>query len=232
MGEHQRAYGASKLAVSALSLALGGLLLFLSVPRVVAEFLMLPGNRVLTMLQKGSTPSEGDLAIFITSRERSLTWADSGRSRTDLALAQLLLAEREVGGGARYNELLGQAVQSMRAGLALAPANPYAWTRMSFAALSAGEPSERVAPMIEMSIRTGPVEPDLIFARLGLCFVEWPYFGPSSRTLLEEQVRLAWHQSRDRLAVLARAAGRADTARSALPESERAELDRRLGKRD
>jgi hypothetical protein len=229
--EHQHADGASKLVVSGLLLALGGLLLFLSVPRIVAEFLMLPGNRVLTMLQKGTTPSERDLAIFITSRERSLAWADSGRSRTDLALAQLLLAEREVG-GTRYNDLMGQAVQSMRVGLALAPANPYAWTRMSFAALGTGVPSGSVAPLIEMSIRTGPVEPDLIFARLGLCFLEWPYFGSSSRALLEEQVRLAWHQSHDRLAVLARATGRADTVRSALPEPERAELDRRLEKRD
>ena len=109
--------------------------------------------------------------------------------------------------------------------------NPYAWTRLSFAALGAGLPSGRVAPLAEM-IRTGPVEPDLIFARLGLCFIEWSYFGSSSRALLEEQVRLAWRQSPDRLAVLARATGRADTARSALPESERAEFDRRLEKRE
>ena len=76
----QRGHTASKLAVSALSLALGGLLPFLSVHRVVAEFLTLPGNRVLTMLQKGATPSERDLAILVTSRERSLAWGDSGRS--------------------------------------------------------------------------------------------------------------------------------------------------------
>jgi hypothetical protein len=229
--EQQRADSAARLVVAAVSLALGGLLLFLSAPRIVAEFLKLPGNRVLAMLQKGTTPSERDLAIFITSRERSLTWADSGRSRTDLALAQLLLAERETG-GARSDELVEQAAQSMRAGLSLAPANPYAWTRMSFAALSAGVSSERVAPLVEMSIRTGPSEPDLIFTRLGLCLVEWPYFGPSSHPLLEEQVRLAWRQSPDRLAILARAAGRADTVRSALPQSERAEFDRHLEKRD
>jgi hypothetical protein len=229
--DEQRAVGTSKLAVSALSLALGGLLLFLSVPRVVAEFLMLPGNRVLTMVQKGTTPSERDLAIFIASRERSLAWVDSGRSRTDLALAELLLAEREVA-GARHHELVEQAVRSMRAGLALAPANPYAWNRISFAALGAGVPSDRIASLVEMSIRAGPVEPELVFGRLALCFMEWPSFGSSSRGLLEEQVRLAWHQSPDRLAVLARAAGRADTARSALPEPERAEFDRRLEKRD
>jgi hypothetical protein len=69
-----------------------------------------------------------------------------------------------------------------------------------------------------MSIRTGPVEPDLIFARLGLCFIEWSYFGSSSRALLEEQVRLAWRQSPDRLAVLARAPA-APTPRSALPKA-------------
>jgi hypothetical protein len=166
-----------------------------------------------------------------SSPRASAAWpgGDSGRSHTDLALAQLLLAEREVG-GAHYNELVGRAVQSLRAGLALAPANPYAWTRLSFAALGAGLPNGRVAPLAEMSA-PGPVEPDVIFARRGLCFIEWSYFGSSSRALLEEQVRLAWRQSPDRLAVLARAPA-APTPRSALPKAERAELDRRLEKRD
>jgi hypothetical protein len=189
---------------------------------------MLPGNRVLATLQKGKSATDRDLMIFMASRETGLAWANSGRTHTDLGLALLTLAQREVGGGARYRELLGQSIHSLREGLARAPANPYAWTRLAFATLEAGEPGRRVAPMLDMALRAGPVEPTLVFPRLELCFIAWPYIDQSDHALLNEQMRLAWRQSGDRLVRLARALGRVDAAREALTDEDRVEFDRRL----
>lgn len=216
------------MGVAAVSLLLGGLLLALAVPRVVAEFVLLPGNRVLALMQKGQAPSDKELELFIATRQRSLAWADQARARTDLALAGLALAQRQIGGGPRYHELVEAAEQSLRDGLARAPANPFAWARLGFGELSAGEPGARVAAALMMSMRTGRVEPSLTFARLELCLIEWPAFPDSGQALIADQIRLAWGQSQRRLIDLARVTNRVDTVRQALAEPDRATLDRRI----
>ena len=218
----------ARIGAAAVSLALGGLLLAMAVPRVVAEVVLLPGNRVLTLMQKGQAPSDRELELFIATRRRSLVWADQARVRTDLALAELALAQREIGGGPRYGELVAAAEQSLREGLARAPADPFAWARLGFGELGAVEPGSRVAAALEMSLRTGRVEPGLSLARLELCLIVWPDFPPASRPLIEDQIRLAWDRSQRQLVTAARVTNRVDTVRQALAEPDRAQFDRRL----
>jgi hypothetical protein len=132
------------------------------------------------------------------------------------------------GRGPRYHEEMAESMKMLREGLAGAPGNPYAWTKLAYASLVDQTPPRRVVPLLEMAIRTAPVETPLTFARVELCLIEWDYFPASSRPLLNKQLRLAWSQSADETIRLARTTNRIDALRNALQEQERATLDQRL----
>jgi hypothetical protein len=217
-----------KIATAALSLFLGGLVVALSLPRALTEFLALPGNRVLAIMQRGDLPSDRDLKILAASRQRIMPWSASGQLRIDLALAQLLATRKVLGGGPDYHRQVTVAIQSFRDGLARAPADPYTWTRLAYVSVSEAEPPRRVVPLLEMAIRTAPVEPNLTLARLELCFIEWGDFPASDQPLLAQQLRIAWHQLGDRLVRLAQETGRTEEVLNALPPPERARFEERL----
>lgn len=218
----------SRLAVAALSLALGGVMLALALPRIAAELAALPGNRVEAAVERGEIPGDGELALLVQSRESSLAWLVSGRRERELAVAELLLARGDLGGGAWNRSRRAQAEAMLRAGLAGAPANPYGWARLAHLSLIEGAPPRQVVPLLELSLRTAPVEPPLTLARLELCLVEWNYFDASAAPRLEAELRLAWTQAPDALVRLARATGRIDLLRRALPQDEQAALQRRV----
>jgi hypothetical protein len=218
----------SRVAIAVLSLSLGGVLLFLSIPRLVAEVVMLPGNRVLAAIQNGTVPSDRGLEILAASRERAFSWSDAGSLRIDFALAQLLTTRKLLGGSPEDHRRVATAIQSLREGLARAPADPYAWTRLAYVSVSEAEPARRVVPLLEMAIRTAPVEPNLTSARLELCFIEWGDFPPSDQPLLAQQLRIAWHQSGDRLVRLAQETGRTEEVLNALPQPDRARFEERI----
>lgn len=216
----------------AVSLTLGSVLLALAGPRLYGQMLMLPGNKVQAAIDNDDTVSAQELDALAQSRQRGLAWTDSGHTRLELAAAEILLAEREVGGGTRYHALMAQALTAIRDGLARAPADAYGWTRLAYARLALGEPADRVVPVLAMAIETAPVEATLIYPRLELCLIEWPYFAKVKPLLFEQQIRLAWGQSRLRLVRLARATSRLDAVRAALPEADRAPFDRILAGTD
>ena len=229
---HEQAGTIGKSGAIVLSLLFGGLLLGLAAPRLVTQYLMLSGDPVLSAIEKGREVSADELRRLILSRQRGLTWADSGPARVELAIAQILLAEREVGGGARYHELMQQAVASLRDGLAQAPADPFAWTRLAYADLAEAAPARRVVPILAMAIETAPVQPTLVFPRLELCLMEWPYFARAHPALFTGQLRVAWREDPRRLVRLARLAGRTDAVREALVDDDRRDFDRLAQERD
>jgi hypothetical protein len=211
----------------------GAGLLYLALPRTIAAVLKLPGNPVLTRIQERKPVDAEGLATLIASRKRAVFWADSGRDRAVLGLAQLLLARRSQGAGGYERGLAVDAIDSLRDGLALAPASPHAWTRLAYAELVANGPSAPVASALEMSLRTAPFDPRLLRVRIELCLRAWPYLTAAARRLVHEQVRLAWRQSGSELIAIARHAGREDVVRGALSQrpADRAEFDRAVGSR-
>ena len=218
----------SRLAVAALSLALGGVMLALALPRIAAELAALPGNRIEAAVEHGQLPGDAELALLVQSREGSLAWLVSGRTEMELAVAELLLARDDLGGGEWNRSRRAQAEAMFRAGLARAPADPYGWARLAHLSLIEGASPRQVVPLLEMSLRTAPVEPPLTLARLELCLVEWNYFDASAAPQLEAQLRLAWAEAPDALVRLVRATGRVDLLQSALPQDKQAALQRRL----
>jgi len=130
-----------------------------------------------------------------------------------------VLAKASGKDGAYDQTELARAIESLRAGLARAPARPYAWTRLALAELEAGGPSPELAKPLEMALITARYDPHLLFVRLDLCLVAWPYFGSDAREMVFEQVRIAWRRSSDRLVELALIMELLDVVRTALLDS-------------
>jgi hypothetical protein len=221
----------ARFAVIGISASLGLLLILLAVPRIYAEFLLLPGNPLINTIANDDDSEDSDIAgpeieALLASRERALGWTQSGQVRLELAAAAILLAQREVGGGARYHALMSRARNAIKDSLARAPADPYAWTRLAYARLANDETADRIVPILAMAIRTAPVEASLIFPRLELCLIEWPYFAKAQPDLFAEQVKLAWRQSHWRLVRLAIATARRDEVRALLDPADQTEFDR------
>ncbi len=207
------------LATAGLVFLVGAVLLVGGVPRTIAALAMLPGGPVLSEIQNLRPVGRDDLEILIASQRRGLRFGESGRKWTDLGLAQLLLArEQGVRGGIKV-EMVSQAIASLKTGLALAPANPFAWTRLAYAQSLMTGPSPSVASALRMALLTARYEPRLLFIRLELCLRSWSYFRTGDHELVFQQVRLAWRRSHKRLVDVAVKTGQVNVVRAALLRS-------------
>ena len=70
-----------------------------------------------------------------------------------------------------------------------------------------------------MALITARYESRLLFVRLDLCLVAWPYFDSDAREMVFEPVRIAWRRSPDRLVELALIMELLDVVRTALLNS-------------
>jgi hypothetical protein len=221
--------GAGISFVAAASL----LLLYLAIPKTVSAFLALPERQLLSDIRAGSEIEAQALETLANSRRRASGWVDSGRIWSDLALAHLLMAD--VGKLSSKDRLshLRQADGFLEASLRLAPANPHDWTRRAYVGMLLRGPSQTGASALVMSMLTARYEPDLMFARLQLCFISWRYFSLADQNLVFDQIRLAWRQSPDRVLDIARREDWTDILRAAfahIPEF-LADLEQRVAAR-
>ena len=198
------------------------LLLYLAIPRTVSAFQALPERQLLSDLHAGREINTAALEVLVTSQRRSSVWVDSGRIWSNVALAHLLMAEVDHLSASDRQARLEQAAEFLETSLRLAPANPHDWTRRAYIQMLLVGPSQTGASAIIMSILTARYEPDLMFARLQLCFISWSYFSHAEQNMVFEQIRLAWRQSPDQALVVAHREDRIDLLRAAFannPES-------------
>lgn len=210
-----------KATAALLSLFVGAVLLYLVAPRTIAAFVMLPGNQALRDVQEQRPLADEDLATLAASRERALSWAESGQMWSDLALVQLLEAFAEGAPDRPKAERVEQAIASLKEALRLAPANPYAWTRLAYAEVLTAQPSPEVVAALRMALLTATYEPHLLFPRLELCLIMWRHFELEDRDLVLRQARFAWRADPDRVIQLARRWNRLGVVRAALAASPR-----------
>ena len=213
--------------------AIAGLvLLYLAVPRTIGAFQMLPGNRTILEIARGGDADRDSLEVLAASRRRAAGWLDSGRLWSDLAAAELLIAES--GDAGADQDSIRRAASALRTSLRLAPASPHAWTRLAYAEMLLHDgPTDAAASALAMSMLTGRYEPDLMFARLELCFLAWPNFAIGDRELVLDQVALAWRKSPKRLLDAALATDGTSILRGAFAGDPAilADLERRLARR-
>lgn len=198
-GRHRRSLAA------ALALLLGGLILWLAVPRVVASGLLALRAPVIQRMDAGEPVSEPELLGLIASRELALSWVEDRDTHDERGTALAELAFRGEPRSAAESGALEAAIGATRAGLALAPADPKDWTQLGYLlVLLRGDPNREAAEALLFSIRTGPFQaPDFLRRRLFWSLVHWTFYEAEERRQISDQIRLLWRVAPGGLADLA-----------------------------
>ncbi len=196
-------------------LLVAGALFALGLPRLVAALVTLPASPILERIQALKAVDAKSLEILITTQQRGLKWHGTSRRWTDLGFTQILLAN-EPGAAKDRNALLSEADYSLRTGLALAPSNSFAWTRLAYIDMETGGPSPSMARELRMAVMLAPYSRRLAFPRLRLIFIAWPRFGKADRRMILGQTRFAWRLDAYRLTKMATDQGRVGLVRAAL----------------
>lgn len=218
------------LGLVLVSATVGALLLALAVPRFMAATILAPYDQVLRDLNdvaKASAVSPNVINAAVLSRTRSIRWQDNPRAWTDLGALQLGQAEAAGLITPQGRELAARSVESHRRGLALDPAQPFAWLRMAKAELVTTGMTPALNPLLQMSVRTAPREPQLVLDRLELAFTVWPMLDRTTRAMMDEQVVIAARFYEKKLALMARRHQALDILAEALRNEEG--LYRRIG---
>lgn len=185
----------------------GVLLLWLAVPRVAGDILVAPLGELFQRLERlhpdhdghrrfvedtGKTPVTFDEVLAaIEAYETALGWYDSADYR--LKLGRLYFAAaRLIGGSTLAREtLFRRSVESYAIGLAVAPANPVDWARLSVAVFSLEGGTPYFSAVLAQAIRTAPYAPDLVALRIRLGLATWSGLAAETRDLVAGQLAVA-----------------------------------------
>ncbi len=177
---------------SATAIVVGLLILYLLVPRMMANILMIPGHHIQESLQsRGDVSSEGYITL-IASRMDALAWVDSGKIWGELGIAQSWYAHKTGFHRPSGRDALTNSITSLRQSLMLAPANTFAWTGLAYSYLArTGYSIQDITECLKISIMTAPYQPKLVFERLKLCLGIYSMFDEDGRDLIKSQIVVA-----------------------------------------
>ena len=175
--------------VGALAAAVGLALVAAAALLAGSGLAEVPGNSVLKHLHDGSAGTHA-LRRLIGSREASLAWRETGGAAKELGLARMMLAA-SLPEAARAREY-ALAERALLRGLALAPVDPYAWTRLALVRMAQGRPPGEVAPALGQALASGPNESALLRPTARAALYGWEALGDEVRPLAVRRVRAAW----------------------------------------
>ena len=203
------------IVIGALSIAAGLALVIAAIPLGASGLAEVPGNPVLKRLHDGNPRPEA-LRGLIRSRKASLAWRETGRAAKELGLAHMMLAES--GPGTERDQEYVLAEQALLRGLALAPVDPYAWTRLALVRMAQRRPPEEVASALGLALASGPNEDALLRPTVRAALHSWEALDAGRRREASRRIRAAWRADPVRTASDAAAMGQAELlAQIALP---------------
>jgi hypothetical protein len=184
---------------------LGGLILALAVPRMLASAFLVLRAPVLQRMDAGERFSDADLLGLIASRELALEWVADSNAHDQRARALAELAFRGGRRSAAEKTMLAGAVEATGAGLALAPADPKDWMQLGYLlVLLEDDPNRSAAEALLMSMRTGPFQaPNFLRRRLFWSLAHLAFYDAAERRQIDDQIRLMWRVAPGALADLA-----------------------------
>jgi hypothetical protein len=212
-----------ELGLVLVSAMAGALLLALAVPRFMAAAISAPYDQTMRDMgdaAKAGTVSQEAIKAAVLSRKRAIRWQDNPRLWTDLGALQLEQAEAAGLATVLGRELAARSLDSHRQGLALDPAQPYAWLRLAKAELVTTGMTPALNPPLQMSVRTAPREPQLVLDRLELAFTVWPMLDKTTRAMMNEQIVIAARFYEKKLALMTRRHQALDIVAEALRDEE------------
>jgi hypothetical protein len=177
-----------------LSAVLGGLLLYLAIPRTLAAWASLEAQPAISTMQNGQRPSDSGQAEGIAGLQRALSWTTSARRLTDLALLELEQAEQlATTDSVGRRRLLVSAQGHLLAGLAEDPANGFAWLRLALVREHLQAPPSAVAEALLQSVDVAPNMRKLWMPRAIMLLAYWRQLTPDEMPVLRNQLRTIWN---------------------------------------
>jgi hypothetical protein len=187
-----------------IALASAAGLLYLSVPRTVAAFLALPGDRVFERVQRGETVSLAEVQTLAESRRRAVRWADWPSAWSDLGYAEHEIAyRRSRDSGHIEPALIDRALAATQQALAHAPLESEGWGRLALLRYVSRGETEAAAKAFGMALLTGPVRPKQVSYRLDLAFRLWPRLSSDDRALVARYARTSWRYAYEQIVATA-----------------------------
>lgn len=172
--------------VLAVGLLLGGL----SIPKLLSAMAATTGERVIERLKEGNPVGDDGLERARGSLE--LGWQSlpsDYRTPRDLALVELLAAERMAPEDPRRVELLKASIEAAKGSLRNNPAQPYVWLRLSRAHLLTSGVGVEATLAFQMSLETGPQVIDLMKPRVVIGLILWPILDERQQGRVLAQIR-------------------------------------------
>jgi hypothetical protein len=163
------------------------------VPRVLASALLAARDPVVERMLADAHVPEPELLGLLASRELALRWVEDRETHNErgTALTSLAFAQAENAAG---TAMLERAADAIRAGLAVAPADPRDWMQLGYLlVLLEGDLTPEAARAFLLSMRTGAwQDPDFLRRRLFWALAHLAFYDELERRWLDQQIRLAW----------------------------------------
>lgn len=173
------------------AIALGGLLVAMATPRLMAGIAIEPHDALLRAIGKARATEVPDLLQAAHDYEQALAWHFTAEDSADLATLYFSAASHFPADHVLRADFLRRAVEHDRASLEHAPAQPYAWARLALALTNLEGDSDAARQALVQSLRRGPWQPGLAQLRAGMGLRHWWRLDPDTRALVRIQIRLA-----------------------------------------
>lgn len=154
-------------------LLLGVLLLYISVPRVIAYAILAPWRQVEDALNAGDTVEPNDLMMAYKAHGRALLFVPHNSTiLIDRARIARRLARAE-GTGTVASEWQNAALSDLKAATVAAPRNGFAWAMLADAKLDTGALVADVVQELRLSWLTGPHQVSAMLTRIRITLDRW-----------------------------------------------------------
>jgi len=175
------------LPLAALLVALP--MMWLSLPRMVAEMAALPGSFHLHDVSFGRTVPVPILETMAESQRRALGFVDSPRYWENLALVSVQRARAAGYVTPEGRQQLREAVAATRKSLERSPLQMRAWFRLSHGLVALYGPSAEAADALAISLILGPNEDYLYASRFLLISRLWTFLDEEGRNRARDVMR-------------------------------------------
>lgn len=193
---------AGRLRLALIALLVATPLLILGMPRLSAALLVASQADTVSAVERGDTLPPSRLREAIERLDGALRWYPTRRTHLDLAALHQALAEQLGERHEAHRSTLDNAVAHLRAGLALGPLSPLAWTRLGWLLAQRGEAPEALEA-VHMSTLIAAHAPRQQWWRLELWLRLLGEVGEEQRPLLRRQLAAAFEAEPQRLVKLA-----------------------------
>lgn len=175
------------------------LLLYIGVPRFLAELMLVPGTPIYERINLGEQISDDDLNVLQESREQAVSFVDHPKAYHQLGVVFILRAHRASTEAQRIVEAK-LAIKHIKTSLELAPVNTFAWARLATAYMLVGpEHNEKAVEAWRTSVALARFEPFLFPTRNHIGISLYGDLSDEDRATLREQINLTYNWNRGQL---------------------------------